>query len=202
MASRPLLLPCSLVAVLVLALAAGSEARDHVVGGGANGAWKVPPPAQHEALNEWAQKTRFHVGDNLVFKFDAAADSVLEVTRADYDRCNTASPIATYKASAATVPLPPKGERFRHFISGAPGNCQKGERVIVLVMSENHGRRVVPPAAPAPAHSPSSSSEGLVEAPAHAPAPAPTTGAAWRTASGGGSVVLGALLGALLVVGF
>ncbi|KAM3411981.1 hypothetical protein ACQJBY_003571 [Aegilops geniculata] len=196
MASSALLL-CSLVA---LALAAGSDARDHVVGGGKDGAWRVPPPAQPDALNDWAGKARFHVGDNLVFKFDAATDSVLEVTRADYDRCNTASPIATYKASGAVVPLPPGGQRFRHFISGAPGNCQKGERVIVLVMSDKHGRRV-PAAAPAPAHSPSSSA-GLVEAPAHAPAPAPATGAAWRTASGSGSVVLGALLGALLVVGF
>ncbi|CAM0957939.1 unnamed protein product [Alopecurus aequalis] len=189
MASRAFLL-CSFV---LLASAVGSEARDHIVGG-ANGGWKVPAPS--DALSKWASASRFHVGDNLVFKFDAAADSVLEVTQDDYNRCSTASPIATYKASDATVPLPRSG--LHYFVSGTPGSCDKGERVIVLVMSEKHGRRRGSAPAPAAAPAQSPQAAGLVEVPAAAPAPKPATGAAGRTAAGG-SLLLGALLGAVLV---
>uniref|UniRef100_A0ACD5YIC2 Uncharacterized protein n=1 Tax=Avena sativa TaxID=4498 RepID=A0ACD5YIC2_AVESA len=187
MASRALLL-CSFAA---LAFAVGSEAKDFVVGG-AGGGWKVP--ALSDALNKWASTNRFHVGDNLVFKFDAAADSVLAVTKDDYNRCSTANPIATYKASDATVPLSTSGPHY--FISGTPGSCDKGERLIVVVMSEKHGRR--PASAPVPVAAPAQSPQaaGLVEVPA--PSPAPAKGAAVRTA-GVSSVLLGALLGAVLL---
>uniref|UniRef100_A0A0D9X665 Phytocyanin domain-containing protein n=1 Tax=Leersia perrieri TaxID=77586 RepID=A0A0D9X665_9ORYZ len=179
-----------------LLFAAVADARDHVVGGNNGGGWKVP--AQPDAFNKWAQITRFHVGDNLVFKFDGAADAVLEVTREDYDRCNTASPVGTYKPSgggAATVPLTTSG--LRYFVGAAAGSCDKGERVIVLVMSEKHSRRAGhdhTAAAPAPAESPLPA--GIFQA----PAPAPVTGLAGRTAASGGAVLLAA--GILAVVGF
>ncbi|KAL6640028.1 hypothetical protein ACP70R_022338 [Stipagrostis hirtigluma subsp. patula] len=191
MASRAALLFCASLAFAV----AVSEARDFVVGGADNG-WKVPD--QPDALSRWASACRFHVGDNLVF---GAADSVLEVTREDYDRCSTASPLAAHKAAggaaAVTVPLPRSGPFY--FVSGAPGSCQKGERVVVVVMSEKHGRRgrsfaPAPAPASAPAESPLAAS--LVGVPAAAPAPA--TGAAART--GSGALLLGAaVLGAVLV---
>ncbi|XP_066325597.1 early nodulin-like protein 14 [Miscanthus floridulus] len=195
MASRVLLLCVS----VVLAAAAAAEARDFVVGG-ANDAWKAP--AQPDALAKWASANRFQVGDKLVFKFDGAADSVLEVTRDDYNRCSTASPLAVHKATAgaATVPLPRSGPYY--FVGGAPGSCQKGERLLLVVMSEKHGRGRLRGLAPAPvpaAESPFAAS--FVGGPAAAPAPA--TGAAWRTAAAGntGALLVGAvaLLGALLV---
>uniref|UniRef100_A0A0E0LT47 Phytocyanin domain-containing protein n=1 Tax=Oryza punctata TaxID=4537 RepID=A0A0E0LT47_ORYPU len=191
-----------LATVLCAALAvAVADARDHVVGGNHGGGWKVP--AQPDALNRWAEATRFHVGDNLVFKFDGAADAVLEVTRDDYNRCGTGSPVATYKptggAAAATVPLTRSGYHF--FVGATPGSCDKGERVIVLVMSEKHSRRgqgffaPVPAPAMAPAQSPLAA--GLFQA----PAPAPATGNAGRTAASG-AMLVAALLGAAAVAGF
>ena len=144
-----------------------------------------------------------------VFKFDGAADSVLEVSQDDYNRCSTATPLATHKASAgaATVPLPRSGPYY--FVSGAPGSCAKGQRLVVVVMSEKHGRShqraffaPVPAPALAPAQSPLAT--GLVEGPAAAPAP--LTGAAGRTsaaARSGALLLLGAaVLGAVLVVGW
>jgi hypothetical protein len=131
-----------------------------------------------------------------VFKFDAAADSVVEVTLDDYNRCSTASPLNTYKTSGATVPLPRSGPRY--FVSGTPGNCDKGERLIVVVMSEKHARSKgsAPVPAAVPAKSPQAA--GLVDAPAPAPEAARVTAAAGRTA-GSHYLLLGALLGALLV---
>ncbi|KAL5223186.1 hypothetical protein ABZP36_027899 [Zizania latifolia] len=181
----------------VLALAAAAEAKDLVVGGGGGG-WKVP--AQADALNKWAQATRFQVGDNLLFRFDGAADAVLEVTKEDYGRCSTASPVATYKAASgggATVPLTRSGAHY--FVSGAPGSCDKGERLIVVVMSEKHGGRSHGISAPAPApalESQSPIAAGLSPVPAAAPAPAPASGDAGRTAASGALLLAAALLGA------
>lgn len=140
-----------------------------------------------------------------VFKFAGAADSVLEVTRDDYNRCSTASPLAVHKADAgagaATVPLSRSGPYY--FVGGAPGSCQKGERLLLVVMSDKHGRGRLRGLAPAPepaAESPFAAS--FVGGPAAAPAPA--TGAAGRTAAAGntgGALLVGAaaVLGALLV---
>uniref|UniRef100_A0A0A9ACK0 Phytocyanin domain-containing protein n=1 Tax=Arundo donax TaxID=35708 RepID=A0A0A9ACK0_ARUDO len=194
MASRAALFLCASV---VLAAAAYSEARDFVVGGADHG-WKVP--VQPDALNLWSSVNRFQVGDNLVFRFDGAADSVLEVTRDDYNHCSTASPVGAHKAAvgSVTVPLPRSGPYY--FVSGAPGSCEKGERVVVVVLSEKHSRisrRGFFAAAPAPAKSPLAA--GLVGGPAVAPAPA--AGAAGRSAAAGsGALLLGAaVLGAALV---
>ncbi|CAL5007093.1 unnamed protein product [Urochloa decumbens] len=195
MASRAALLLC---ASMVLAAAAAAEARDFAVGG--NYGWKAQP--RPDALTKWASALRFQVGDNLVFKLDGAADSVLEVTRDDFNRCSTAAPLATHKAvaagaggSAATVPLPRSGPYY--FVGGAPGSCQKGERLLLIVLSEKHSRAHLRGLAPAPtpeAESPLAAS--FVGGPAAALAPA--NGAAGRT---GAQLLLGAatVLGALLV---
>ena len=141
-----------------------------------------------------------------MFKLGGAADdSVLEVTRDDYNRCSTAAPLATHKgaAGAATVPLPRSGPYY--FVGGAPGSCQKGERLLLVVMSEKHGRSRLRGLAPVPALAPTPEAEpplaaSFVGGPAVAPALA--TGVAGRTASAGtGTLLLGAaaVLGALLV---
>ena len=142
-----------------------------------------------------------------MFKLGGAADdSVLEVTRNDYNRCSTAAPLATHKGAAggpATVPLPRSGPYY--FVGGAPGSCQKGERLLLVVMSEKHGRSRLRGLAPVPALAPTPEAEpplaaSFVGGPAAAPAPA--TGVAGRTASAGtGTLLLGAaaVLGALLV---
>ena len=143
-----------------------------------------------------------------MFKLGGAAeDSVLEVTRDDYNRCSTAAPLATHRATAgggaATVPLPRSGPYY--FVGGAPGSCQKGERLLLVVMSDKHGRSRLRGLAPVPALAPTPEAEpplaaSFVGGPAAAPAPA--TGVAGRTASAGtGTLLLGAaaVLGALLV---
>ncbi|CAO2189027.1 unnamed protein product [Urochloa humidicola] len=203
MASRAALLLCASV---VLAAAAAADARDFVVGG--NYGWKAQ--AQPDALTKWASALRFQIGDNLVFKLYGAADSVLEVTRDDFNRCSTAAPLTTHRAvaagagagAAATVPLPRSGPYY--FVGGAPGSCQKGERLLLIVLSEKHSRGRLRGLAPAPApQAESPLAASFVGGPAAAPAPA-TGGAAGRMAAAGtgSQMLLGAataVLGALLV---
>ncbi|CAA7048731.1 unnamed protein product [Microthlaspi erraticum] len=111
---------------------AASKPRVILVGGSV-GSWKVPDSPSN-TLNQWAENNRFKVGDFLVWKYDAKVDSVLQVTKEDYDSCNTANPLKLYNNGETKVELDKSGAYF--FISGAPGNCGKGEKIHIVVLSE------------------------------------------------------------------
>ncbi|GLT43687.1 hypothetical protein SLA2020_176210 [Shorea laevis] len=135
-----------LVFTFVSALITFSEARDFVVGGHAN-SWKIPENSTL-SLNEWAGQNRFQIGDSLTWKYDSKVDSVLEVTKADYESCNATKPIKEYKDGNAKVELDRSGAFY--FISGAKGHCEKGEKLVVVVMSQKHHGMESPAPAPAP----------------------------------------------------
>ncbi|KZV20742.1 Early nodulin-like protein 1 precursor [Dorcoceras hygrometricum] len=169
----------SVLLLLCLFFFSLSEARVYPVGGKDN-AWRVPS-SEAESLNHWSEKSRFLIGDSLVFEYDGSKDSVLLVTKEDYLACNTTSPVASYRGGNTTVKLERSGPYY--FISGEQGNCVKGQKLIVVVISERHSKFTA--GAPAP-------SEGVV------PAAAPTSG-------GGrlhGELVVGfvaALVGSLVI---
>ncbi|XP_042504039.1 early nodulin-like protein 3 [Macadamia integrifolia] len=146
--------------VLVFLLFSFSDARDHLVGG-KSAVWKIPS-SDSESLNKWAEATRFQVGDSLVWKLDPQKDWVLQVTKEDYVTCNLTSPIAEYKEENAKVKLNRSGPYY--FISGAKGHCEKGQKMVVVVMSPRRGY-ISPALSPteneAPAVAPSSNASGL-----------------------------------------
>ncbi|KAI4377286.1 hypothetical protein MLD38_014944 [Melastoma candidum] len=118
--------------------------------GGEETSWKLP--SSSSVYSQWAQRNRFLVGDVLVWKYDGKSDSVLEVTKQDYDECNTWRPIATYEDGNTKMTLKHSGAFY--FISGAEGHCQKGQKVEVIVLSQHHGATgpaVSPAIEPAPA---------------------------------------------------
>ena len=59
-----------------------------------------------------------------VWNYDPSKDSLLQVSKKDYDSCNTSSPIAVYKDGNTKVKLDRSGPFY--FISGTRGNCEKG----------------------------------------------------------------------------
>ncbi|CAK9149544.1 unnamed protein product [Ilex paraguariensis] len=122
-----------------------SEARDHLVGGKAD-AWKIPS-SESDSLNQWAEKSRFLIGDSLVWKHDGNKDSVLQVTKKDYVTCNNSSPIEAYNGNTK-VKLERPGPFY--FISGVEGHCENGQKLIVVVMSEKHRRFMTISPAPSP----------------------------------------------------
>ena len=75
--------------------------------------------------------------------------------------CNTSSPIAAHNDGNTEVKLEQAGPYY--FISSAQGNCKKGQKLIVVVLSEKHRRFMgispapspleIQPPAPAPASS-------------------------------------------------
>ncbi|CAL0333071.1 unnamed protein product [Lupinus luteus] len=150
---------CLLLLFLISGLSAASK---EILVGGKVDAWKIPSSSS-DFLNQWAQRSRFQVGDHLVWKYEGGKDSVLRVGREDYANCSTSNPIKVYNDGNTKVKLDHPGPFY--FISGAKGHCEKGQKLIVVVMTPR-GTNTGISNAPSPA--PSQNLEG-------GPAPSPTS---------------------------
>ncbi|WVZ77796.1 hypothetical protein U9M48_025618 [Paspalum notatum var. saurae] len=117
------------LACLVLLAAAGGAAAMQYKVGGDNG-WAVPG-ASAESFNDWAEKTSFQIGDQLLFVYPKDKDSVLLVEPADYNACNTSSYDKQFDDGSTAVTLDHAGAFF--FISGVEANCRANEKLIVMV---------------------------------------------------------------------
>ncbi|CAN8284209.1 unnamed protein product [Cochlearia groenlandica] len=140
--------------IFLYSLAAANE----VAVGGNSGDWKIPSSSSSHSFTEWAQKSRFKVGDFIVFKYESGKDSVLEVREEAYKSCNTTNPLASYTDGETKVKLDRSGPFY--FISGVNGHCEKGQKLRLVVVSL---RRHV---AISPAPSPVEFEDGPAMAPA------------------------------------
>ncbi|CAL9116236.1 unnamed protein product [Musa textilis] len=160
----------SLVFVGVLmGLVTSSGAYVFYVGG--RDGW-VPNPS--ESYDSWAGRNRFQVNDTLVFRYSNGTDSVLVVTKQDYDACNVSNPIQKLEGGDSMFSLDRSGPFF--FISGVPDNCRKGQKLVVVVLAVRNGGKPSPsPPSPPPAAvspSPLTPSEPPTSSPA-SPPPSP-----------------------------
>ncbi|KAD4386016.1 hypothetical protein R6Q59_009672 [Mikania micrantha] len=133
----------AIVTVLsILVLIQKGDAYEFKVGG--SGEWSLSA-----SYNQWAEKNRFQVGDTLLFKYDGEKDSVLEVSKDDYDNCNTANPIAKHDDGQTVIKFDRSGPHY--FISGVSEHCKDNEKVVVVVMA-NRSQKSPPesPSSPAP----------------------------------------------------
>lgn len=72
---------------------------------------------------------------------------MLEVSKADYDSCQSSKPIKSYNDGSTTIPLSSKGKRY--FICGTIGHCIQGMKIEVDTLASSDAS---PPAAsPSPA---------------------------------------------------
>ncbi|CAN1844499.1 Early nodulin-like protein 2 [Linum perenne] len=184
--------------------------------GGKQG-WVVDPA---EKYSHWAERLRFQVNDTLYFKYAKGTDSVLLVNKSDYDNCNASAPVKSFTDGDSTFRFDRSGPFF--FISGFADHCSRGQKLCVVVMSENHHKKPSPPSpqsppspapvAPAPKSvvappPPSAAESPSDDAPSSAPASAPTqsaninSGAGTRFAAGSGLVGLGVMVVAAGFVG-
>ncbi|CAN7000080.1 hypothetical protein IGI04_019906 [Brassica rapa subsp. trilocularis] len=148
--------------VCLFMIVSEAYAREFAVGG-AKG-WSVPSGSQ--VYSQWAEHSRFQIGDSLLFVYQPNQDSVLQVTRDAYDSCNTDAPTAKFADGKTSFALTHSGPYY--FISGNKNNCQKNEKLVVIVMADRNGNTTTSsPPLPSPAPAPS------VESP---PSPPPMTG--------------------------
>ncbi|XP_031126611.1 early nodulin-like protein 1 [Ipomoea triloba] len=145
--------------LLLMGFVCLSEAHTLYVGG--KDGWVLQPC---DGLNHWAGENRFQINDTLIFRYEKGEDSVLVVNKKDYYQCNKTSPIDNLTDGNSSVTLTRSGEFF--FISGQADNCEKGQKLIIIVMSPQHPKppTVIPPPLPSPTS---------VTPPSPAPAPAP-----------------------------
>ncbi|GAV84289.1 Cu_bind_like domain-containing protein, partial [Cephalotus follicularis] len=177
------MLASSSLVLILLSLFFSFLYANEVLVGSKKDAWKIPS-SQSDSLNLWAQSSRFVVGDTLgnphlhfqpqtpsgvlafiMYFYDKERDySVLQVTKEDYVSCNTSNPIAEYNEGNTKVTLGRSGPFY--FISDGEGHCEKGQKMIVVVLSQRHGYTGI---------SPSPSPVEFEGSPAPAVAPSPTS---------------------------
>ncbi|KAK8579137.1 hypothetical protein V6N13_142357 [Hibiscus sabdariffa] len=96
--------------------------------------WGLHNGSNAENYNQWAEKNRFQIGDSLVFSYAPNDDSVLNVTEEAYKSCSIESPIAKYTDGHTVFSLDHSGPYY--FISGNKDNCEKNEKLVVVVMAD------------------------------------------------------------------
>ncbi|OIT26497.1 PREDICTED: blue copper protein-like [Nicotiana attenuata] len=151
--------------------------QTHVVGDAL--AWSVPNGGA-AAYTTWASRKTFAVGDILVFNFTTGLHSVAEVSKANFDSCNTANPISISTNGPTNITLRSAGSHY--YLCTLPSHCTLGQKLAINVSGSASpapqpaaARPVIPPTvAPvtAPSVSPSTAPAPSVTAtPALAPAP-------------------------------
>ncbi|KAI7747399.1 hypothetical protein M8C21_002320 [Ambrosia artemisiifolia] len=141
---RNMTMIATIVAILsLLVLIQNADAYEFKVGG--SGEWSLSA-----SYSQWAEKNRFQVGDTLLFMYDDDEDSVLEVSKEDYDKCNTENPIAKHDDGHTVIKLDRSGPHY--FISGVADHCKNyNEKVTVVVMADrSHKSPPESPPSPAP----------------------------------------------------
>ncbi|CAN6203881.1 unnamed protein product [Urochloa humidicola] len=166
----------AVAAVMAVAFFGAASAAIYNVGE-PGGSWDL-----RTNYGDWAASKRFHPGDQLVFKYSPQAHDVLEVSKADYDSCSTASPVATHNSGNDAIALTSAGTRY--FICGFPGHCDGGMKLQV---------DVVPGATTSPSLTPAGAPG------ANAPVSPSTPASAATKATATGFALAGVLLAASLM---
>ncbi|XP_058779861.1 early nodulin-like protein 9 isoform X1 [Vicia villosa] len=119
-----------------LALMHKGDSYEFVVGG--QQGWSIPSDPNANPFNQWAEKSRFQVGDSLVFNYQSGKDSVIEVnSQQDYENCNTD---ASGKSSDGHTVIKLDKSGPHYFISGIKDNCLKNEKLLVIVLADRTNR--------------------------------------------------------------
>ncbi|KAF5456216.1 hypothetical protein F2P56_025721 [Juglans regia] len=125
--------------LVALSLALTCTATTYVVGD--NSGWDISTD-----LDSWTKGKRFVVGDVLLFQF-SSSNSLEEVTKENFNNCNTTNVLKSYTNGNTTVTLSKPGPRY--FISGNKLYCLGGMKLQVNV--EDNNQEYSPAGAPLPA---------------------------------------------------
>ncbi|WJX20062.1 hypothetical protein P8452_09663 [Trifolium repens] len=94
-------------------------------------------------LDTWVADKKFEIGDALLFQYSSTF-SVDEVTKQNFDTCNTTKVLANYGNGNTTVPLTRAGDRY--FVCGNKLYCLGGMKLHVHV--DDDGKSISPTLAP------------------------------------------------------
>ncbi|KAG6523110.1 early nodulin-like protein 1 [Zingiber officinale] len=173
--------PLQLLRVALVLLAIMDLTRGYDFYAGGRDGWVLHPS---ESYSHWAERNRFQVSDSIVFAYEKGKDSVLAVPEHDFHSCNLSRPLLRLDGGNDRFAFNHSGPFF--FVSGAPGKCELGQKLEVVVMAIRHRPSPPPPRStpcPAPKAPPPLSATpppvpdafGSWTSPAPAPAQLPAT---------------------------
>lgn len=116
---------------------------------------------------KWASTKTFHVGDIILFQYNAQFHNVMHVTHAAYQACNATNPLATFTTGNDSYTVSTHGHHY--FLCGVQGHCQAGQKVDINVAGESSLLAPTPQATPSPVASATSSTP-----PTAIPSPSPS----------------------------
>ncbi|XP_004510033.1 uncharacterized protein [Cicer arietinum] len=148
--------------VFLFTLLSSSQAFKFYVGG--SDGWTLNPSQNY---NQWAARNRFQIKDTIVFKYKKGSDSVLEVKKEDYEKCIKTNPIKKLEEGETELTLDRSGPFY--FISGKDENCEKGQKLSLVVLSQR--KQTQTPTVPPPISSPSPSGSPTAYTPSVSPSP-------------------------------
>ncbi|XP_071728256.1 early nodulin-like protein 5 [Rutidosis leptorrhynchoides] len=110
------------------------QATQFQVGG--DQGWIIPPTNDTKHFNEWASRNRFKINDTLRFVYKK--DSVLVVTKEEYEKCvSSNTPMFFSNNGDTTFELDRAG--YFYFLSGDVSHCGHGLKMIVKVLEPENG---------------------------------------------------------------
>ncbi|PSR96370.1 Early nodulin-like protein [Actinidia chinensis var. chinensis] len=130
---------------LLLALFAGlmGSLKAYQFNVGGKDGWVQNPS---ESYSNWSSRMRFQINDALFFKYMQGTDSVLVVSKEDYDTCNTQKPIMKLDGGDSVFKFDRSGPFF--FISGNKSSCDKGQKLNTVVIALRNQPKSTPPTTP------------------------------------------------------
>ncbi|KAB1226610.1 Early nodulin-like protein 1 [Morella rubra] len=156
-----------LMFVIFMGFLNSCQAYEFLVGG--KDGWGLNPS---ENYNHWAERNRFQINDTLLFKYyKNGSDSVLVVTKDSYYSCNTTNPIQSLTDGTSIFKFDRSGPFF--FISGSGDNCQKGQKLVVVVLAVRNKTHQAPSPSPSPEREPPVSPAPTLDGTPASPSPSP-----------------------------
>ncbi|XP_016458112.1 stellacyanin-like [Nicotiana tabacum] len=140
--------PLLIFVILILSLIFSCSATNYIVGDSSG--WDISTD-----LDTWLVGKKFNVGDVLVFQY-SSFDSVSEVTKENFEGCNTSNVLDSSKNGNTSFPLTTPGDRY--FVSGNRLHCLGGMKLHVNVDNYIAASPAAAPEAEAGASFPSSKS--------------------------------------------
>jgi plastocyanin len=156
-------------AVVITVMSRLSMAQKVYTVGDAMG-WLIPPNGA-STYTIWAAKKSFTVDDILVFNFASGKHDVAEVTKANFNGCNPASPISKTSKSPANITVKSAGEHY--YICTFNGHCSGGGQKLAINVSAASSTPAPQPSASSPAPVLAPVSPSMAPGPELAPAPGP-----------------------------
>lgn len=154
-----------IIIIFSIFLASSSTHANNFIVGGNNG-WSTQPS---EDYKQWSGRLRFLINDTLSFKYAKETDSVVVVSKDDFDKCNAAKPIQKLDGGDSTFKFDRSGPFY--FITSNKTNCDQGQKLVIVVLA----LRIKSPPTP-PATSPAPSTEAPVPSPeSQTPGPSPSS---------------------------